>query len=207
MKYSIIVPAHNSAGFITKCLESIRMQTVTDYELILVCDRCEDNTAEVVKPYADTILFTDFGNDGPPRQAGVDVAQGDWILFLDDDDYWLHEYVLDLIDKSLTDDIDILCYGFIFKGQGYAPPIRMDHGRRIFWPSVWNKCYRRSFIADTPFHDVPVVGKQAPDIEWTTRLIAKDFTYGVLNQPLYYYNYMRKGSQTDTKVYGNGSGE
>ena len=59
MKYSIIVPVHNSAGFVTKCLESIRMQTVTDYELIVVCDRCQDNTEEVVRSYADKVLVTD----------------------------------------------------------------------------------------------------------------------------------------------------
>lgn len=207
MKYSIIVPVHNSAGFVTKCLESIRMQTVTDYELIVVCDRCQDNTEEVVRPYADKVLVTDYGNDGPPRQAGIDIAQGDWILFLDDDDYWLHEYVLDLIDKAIADDIDVLCFGFIFKGQGYAPPIRKYKGHEIFWPSVWNKCYRRDFIADTPLRYVEVKGTQAPDIDWTNRLLNKDFRIGVLDQPLYYYNFMRKGSQTDTKVYGNRSSE
>lgn len=202
MKYSIIIPAHNSAGFISKCLESVRMQTVTDYELIVVCDRCEDNTEDIVRPYADEILTTDFGNDGPPRQAGVDIAQGDWILFLDDDDYWMHEYVLDLIDKSLADDIDLLCFGFIFRGMGYARPIRKHQGRNIFWPSVWNKCYRREFILDTPLRSVEVRGNEAPDIDWTTRLLKKEFSYAVLDQPLYYYNYMRPGSQTDTKVYG-----
>lgn len=202
MKYSIIVPAHNSAGFISKCLESVKQQTVTDYELIVVCDRCQDNTEEIVRPYADKVLITDYGNDGPPRQAGVDIAQGEWILFLDDDDYWLHEYVLDLVDKAITNDIDVLCYGFIFKGQGYAPPIRTNHGRTIFWPSVWNKCYRRSFIADTPLRYVEVKGTRAPDIDWTSRLIAKDFRYAVLDQALYYYNYMRKGSQTD-KLFKN----
>lgn len=207
MKYSIIVPVHNSAGFVTKCLESIRMQTVTDYELIVVCDRCQDNTEKVVRPYADKVLVTDYGNDGPPRQAGIDIAQGDWILFLDDDDYWLHEYVLDLIDKAITNDIDVLCFGFIFKGMGYAPPIRKYKGHEIFWPSVWNKCYRRDFIADTPLRYVEVKGTQAPDIDWTNRLLNKDFRIGVLDQPLYYYNFMRKGSQTDTKVYGNRSSE
>ena len=117
MKYSIIVPAHNAAGFVTKCLDSVRMQTVTDYELIVVCDRCQDNTEEIVRPYADKVLITDFGNDGPPRQAGIEASSGEWILFLDDDDYWIHEYVLDLIDKTITNDIDVLCFGFIFKGQ------------------------------------------------------------------------------------------
>jgi len=203
MKFSIIIPAYNSAGYIEKALQSIKQQTFTDYELIVVCDRCMDNTAEVVKPYADKILFTDYGNDGPPRQEGLDAAEGDWILFMDDDDWWLHEYVLDLINKSLTDDIDVLCFGFIFKGVGYAPPLQRDHGRPVFWPAVWCKCYRRSLIADIGFRNVPVVKGNAPDLDWTTRLTARDFRIGVLEQPLYYYNYMRPGSQTYQVENGN----
>lgn len=203
MKYSIIVPAHDSAGFISKCLESVRVQTVTDYELIVVCDACRDNTEEIARQYADKILITDFESDGPSRQAGIDAAAGDWILFLDDDDYWLHEYVLDLIDQALDDSIDILCFGFIFRSRGYAKPIRQHNGIDVFWPAVWNKCYRREFILDTPLRYVEVKGKDAPDIDWTNRLLQKQFSYGVLDQPLYYYNYMRPGSQTDTKVYGN----
>lgn len=204
MKYSIIVPAHNSAGFIGRCLTSIRMQTVRDYELIVVCDRCQDNTEEVVRPYADKLLFSDYGNDGGPRQDGIDVAEGEWILFLDDDDYWLHDYVLDTIDKSLSDDIDLLCFGFVFRGFGYAAPIRHVGDKNVYWPSVWNKCYRRSFIADTKFNSFEPYGDHAPDIDWTQRLLQKQFKAKLLGQPLYYYNYMRQGSQTDTKVNING---
>lgn len=205
IKFSIIVPAHNSAAFISKCLESVTQQTYRNYELIVVCDNCNDNTDRIAYQYADGILHVDYGNDGLARQAGLDVARGEWILFLDDDDWWMHEYVLDLINESLTDNIDILCFGFIFKGCGYASPVRYQHGSRIIWPSVWNKCYRRSFIEDVPFHRVdPTPDGQAADIEWTTRLIEKDFRFGELDQALYYYNYMRKGSQTDTKVFRNG---
>lgn len=208
MKYSIIIPVHNSAAFVTKCLESVRMQTYTDYELIVVCDRCTDNTQEVITPYADVVLVTDFGNDGPPRQAGVDASHGERILFLDDDDYWMHEYVLELIDQAFDDSSDILCFGFIFAGIGYARPIRTrTDGTPLFWPSVWSKCYKREFIADTTFRYVEIKGTQAPDIDWTNRLLSLPFTYSVLDQPLYYYNYNRKGSQTDTKVYGNRSSE
>ena len=204
MKYSIIVPVHNSASFVTKCLDSVKCQTFTDYELIIVCDRCTDNTADVVKPYADKLLFSDYGNDGGPRQDGIDAAEGEWILFLDDDDYWLHDYVLDIIDKSLSDSIDVLLFGFIFSGYGYARPIRKHNGHNIYWPSVWNKCYRRSFIDDTRFNSFQPSGNKAPDIDWTQRLLDKTFNAGILDQPLYYYNYMRPGSQTDTKVNVNG---
>lgn len=201
MKYSIIVPVHNSADFVTRCLDSVRMQSFADYELIIVCDRCTDNTQEVITPYADKVLVTDFGNDGPPRQAGIDAASGERILFLDDDDWWLHEYVLDLIDQSMTDDTDILCFGFIFKGKGYASPIRRVEGREVFWPAVWNKCYKREFILDTKFRNIEPHGVEAPDIDWTNRLLQKQITYAAFDHPLYYYNFMRPGSQSQTKVY------
>lgn len=204
-KFSIIVPAHNSAAFIRKCLESVTMQHFKDYELIVVCDNCEDDTWKIAAEYADIVTSKNYGNDGLARQAGINQAHGEWVLFLDDDDWWLHEHVLDLINESLADNIDILCFGFIFKDKGYARPIRFQSGARVFWPSVWNKCYRRSFIEDVPFHRVdPTPDGQAADIEWTTRLIEKDFRFGELDQALYYYDFMRKGSQTDTKVFRNG---
>lgn len=204
MKYSIIIPAHNSAAFIRKCLESVRMQSYTDYELIVICDRCSDNTQEVVTPYADIVLVTDYGNDGPPRQDGIEASHGERILFLDDDDYWMHEYVLELIDQAFDDSTDILCFGFIFAGIGYARPVRTtEDGSVLFWPSVWSKCYKREFIKDIPLRYVEVKGTQAPDIDWTNRLLAMLSTYSILDQPLYYYNFNRKGSQTNTKVYGN----
>ena len=204
MKYSIIIPAHNSAAFIRKCLESVRMQSYTDYELIVICDRCSDNTQEVVTPYADIVIVTDYGNDGPPRQDGIEASHGERILFLDDDDYWMHEYVLELIDQAFDDSTDILCFGFIFASIGYARPVRTtEDGSILFWPSVWSKCYKREFIKDIPLRYVEVKGTQAPDIDWTERLLAMLPTYSILDQPLYYYNFNRKGSQTNTKVYGN----
>ena len=88
--------------------------------------------------------------------------------------------------------------------MGYARPIRKHQGRNIFWPSVWNKCYRREFILDTRFRSIEPHDQDAPDIDWTRRLLVNDFRFSVLDQPLYYYNYMRTGSQTDTKVNVNG---
>lgn len=203
-KYSIIVPAHNSAGFIQKCLNSIEDQVFdrSQYELIIVCDACEDDTFKVALQYADRILQTNFGNDGGSRQAGIDVATAPWILFLDDDDWFLHEYALNMIDKAIMDDIDILCYGFIIKGRGYAPPIRHRNGQNIFWPSVWNKAYRHSFIDGIQFRNIqPSPDGNAPDIDWTSRLLEKDFRFSALDHALYYYNYGRAGSQTVTKVH------
>ena len=53
--FSVIVPAHNSQMYISRCLHSVKMQTFKDYELIVVCDECEDKTAQVASEYADRI--------------------------------------------------------------------------------------------------------------------------------------------------------
>ena len=202
-KYSIIVPVHNSSAFMSKCLDSITSQHYKDYELIVVCDRCSDNSAEIARSYeADIVLEVDNGNDGLTRGDGLAVAQGDWILFLDDDDWWMHEYVLDLINDHLTEDIDVLLYGFIFKGRGYASPLRDIEGHQILWPAVWCKCYRHEFIRDLHFNRIEVTATgDAPDIDWTRRLMALNPRYGVLDMALYYYNFMRVGSQSETIVY------
>ena len=92
--FSVIVPAHNSAEYIRKCLHSVKMQTFTDYELIVVCDNCQDDTAQVALGYADRVITTKHGMDGLARNAGIDAAKGKWLMFLDDDDWWIHEYVL-----------------------------------------------------------------------------------------------------------------
>ena len=200
-KYSIIVPVHNSASFMRKCLESVTSQTYRDFELIVVCDACTDDSWRVAMDYADNVLTTNFGNDGPPRSAGLDAAKGDWILFLDDDDWWMHDYTLTMIDNAIGDDtsFDILLFGFIFKTRGYAAPIRQGGS---IWPAVWNKCYRRDFIKDTPFRNIqPTPEGDAPDIDWTRRILMLNPVYCILDMPLYYYNYGRAGSQTVEKVW------
>lgn len=198
-KYSIIVPMHNSAAYGGNTLKSVKNQMFTDYELICVCDSCTDFTENVARQYADKVVISSWGSDGS-RQEGIDVAEGEWILFLDDDDWWIHEYVLEMIDHEIEANpgIDMLCFGFIFKWRGYAPPIRSDGKINMFWPSVWNKVYRRDFIKDVRFNNIkPDLNGNAPDIDWTRRLLDMDFKYAALDHALYYYNYLRPGSQTE----------
>ena len=198
MKFSIIIPAHNSAAFIEKTLKSVREQSFTDYELIVVCDACEDLTEYVARNYADTVVVTDFGRDGLARNAGLDLARGEWVLFMDDDDWWLHDCVLDMLANRIDDTSwsDIIVFGFIWRGRGYTAPRRAGDG---IWPNVWSKCWRRSFIGDTRFTDV----KMESDLYFTREMFAKVTDNEQIDlwwQPLYYYNYLRPGSQTELKA-------
>ena len=197
MKFSIIIPAHNSEQYIRKALDSIESQVYTDYECIVVCDACTDKTESVVRSYGFRTQVVNYNNDGLTRNMGMDLARGDWVLFMDDDDWWLHEYVLtQLADKiDQNPDIDIIAFSFIFRGWKYADP-KGNEGNR--WIAVWNKCWKRSIIRDVRF----------PNIYSTSDV---DFHFGVMKKnpkildwdmPMYYYNYMRKGSITE-KQRGN----
>lgn len=187
MTFSIIIPAHNAADRIEKTIMSVWEQSFKDWELIVVCDRCEDGTDKVAEEYgADKVIHVDFGNDGLTRNAGLAAASGDWVLFMDDDDWFLHEFVLREIYEHLG-SFDILLFGFIFRHIGVAHPIQ--HGNSL-WPAVWNKCYRREFIKDLKFHEI----QYESDLDWTRRLFEKDPVCKILDEPLYYYNYLRPGS-------------
>ncbi len=190
-KYSIIVPLHNSAEFCQKCLDSVRDQTFKDYELIIVCDKCTDNTEQVAREYSDRVLVTEYGNDGMARNAALDQATGEWVLFLDDDDWWLHEYVLEQINEKLREagNIDLLCFSFIFKGWCYAKPHHPSGG---LWIAIWCKAWRRAAIGNTRFDNV-----YPADVTFHKKMMAKPLRKAYWDMPMYYYNYMRKGSQSD----------
>jgi glycosyltransferase involved in cell wall biosynthesis len=197
--FSVIVPAHNSEGYLVKCLGSVAKQTFRDYELIVVCDRCQDDTEGKARLLADKVIITDFGMDGLARNAGIDEAEGEWILFLDDDDWWIHEYVLEDIHNLVTgpygEMLDMVCFDFIWKGKGYARvlPNRMNI-------AVWSKAFRREFLGDTRFPAIPFTSDQP----FMDEICAKKPTIVPMNELMYYYNYMREGSQTEMNARPDG---
>jgi hypothetical protein len=97
-KVSIIIPAFNSADTIVEALESVKAQTYTDYEVIVVDDASIDNTVEVVEAWLGTSettgtwrLLRQAQNTGPAaaRNRGIQESCGEWLAFLDSDDIWL----------------------------------------------------------------------------------------------------------------------
>lgn len=183
MKFSIIIPAYNAANRIRNALDSIASQTFTDYELLVVCDSCKDDTAEIAREYTDKVLLVNNNHDGLTRNVGLDYASGDWVMFMDDDDWWMHEFVLETIAPHLTDNIDVLRFGFFWlNGSGDTKPGP--------WIAVWNKCWRRSFIGYTRFSDRP----KWSDIDFNNEMMAKAPRIADLDKILYYYNFMREGS-------------
>lgn len=114
MKYSIIVPAYNVEKYIEKCLESIFKSTYSNYEVIIINDGSTDNTKKIISQYVEkykNIIYIEQENKGlsEARNEGVKRATGDYILFIDSDDY-IDNNLLEVINSNITEDIDVLRY-------------------------------------------------------------------------------------------------
>ena len=90
MRFSVIVPSKNGANRIHKALTSIRQQTFSDYELIVVCDSCSDSTADVAQTFGAQVLEVDVKSAGLAKNEALKVVQGDYLLFCNDDDSFVH---------------------------------------------------------------------------------------------------------------------
>lgn len=104
--FSIIIPTYNHASLIGRCLDSVIAQTISDWEVIVINNFSQDNTIEIVESYADhRIRLINNGNNGViavSRNKGISEASGEWICFLDSDDWWTPnklEMCLPYLDK------------------------------------------------------------------------------------------------------------
>lgn len=202
--FSVIVPAHNSQQYLARCLGSVKRQTFKDYELIVVCDACTDDTATVAREYADRVIETNHGMDGLARNAGIDAARGQWLMFLDDDDWWIHEYVLEEVFNTIYSivPVQLVLFDFIWKD---APP----HKEKYYVQdinnvniAVWSKAFRRDLIGDTRFPGIQFTS----DKPFMDAICEKHPVAYPMRKLMYYYNYMRKGSQTEEHARGGADG-
>lgn len=122
MKYSIIVPTYNRVNYLFKCIDSVLDQTYDKFELIIIDDGSTDNTEELVKKYSDKrIKYYKNQNHGIgySRNFGIDKANGDYIFFLDSDDY-LNEDMLEQVNKQIKcNDILIFNYQEIYEKDNH----------------------------------------------------------------------------------------
>lgn len=111
MKLSIIVPVYNAEKYLDECIESILNQTLSDFELILVNDGSQDTSLNICKTWAEKdnrIHIIDKKNGGvsSARNAGLDAASGDYIGFVDSDDYIdtnMYKYLVSIAEKNIVD--------------------------------------------------------------------------------------------------------
>ena len=187
------MPANNAEDRIWQGLKSIQHQTFKNYELIVVCDSCEDRTTNIAKAYADKVIEIDAHSDGAARNTGIQAAKGEYLIFIDDDDWFLHECVFQQINdrlNALKNQVDVLCFSFIWKDRGYMKP--KDNYGRGYWTAVWTKVWRREFVKDVKFPHTP----RFSDVTFTNGVLAKHPRLVEWDCPLYYYNFKQKVIKT-----------
>lgn len=93
MKFSVIIPTYNRADLLDKCLESLVEQTFKDFEVLVCDDGSTDNSKEIADKYKESldihyIWNENWGGPARPRNIGIRAAKGEWLCFLDSDDWW-----------------------------------------------------------------------------------------------------------------------
>lgn len=112
-RVSIVIPTYNQADFLKECLDSVRAQTVADWECIVVNNVSADHTRDVVLAYGDPrIQLIDFANHGviaASRNVGIRAARAEWVAFFDSDDLWAPNK-LELCLAAATGDVDLVSH-------------------------------------------------------------------------------------------------
>lgn len=122
MKFSIIVPIYNVEKYLDKCLKSLINQTYSDYEIICIDDGSTDSSLEVLKKYQDEDRILIYQNDSNrglsyTRNRGMSYAHGEYIIFVDSDD-WIYQETLEVLEKKTINKPDIIFYNMKIYNEG-----------------------------------------------------------------------------------------
>lgn len=213
MKISVIVPVYNVEKYLAKCLDSILMQSYRDIEVILVDDGSPDKCPQICDAYADSdsrvkVIHKKNGGLSDARNAGLKVAVGEYVAFVDSDD-WVHEaYIKELVlaAKSIDADVAVCDYQSVNEFEvievklNRAKPREFDSisavkdifsADTVLWVMTWNKLYRRSLFTE---HKIEFpTGKIHEDNFTTYKLLYFANKIAYIGKPLYYY-LKREGS-------------
>lgn len=227
MMFSIIIPVYNIEMYIKQCLNSVLSQTLTDYELILVDDGSDDNSGKICDEFAQqykriVVIHQENKGQAQARNTGILAAKGEYILFLDGDDYWYGNDNLQKLSQKISEcgtRLDIVAYGGVsvysvgeknvfseshmnrFKENdgGYQPEdffiVQMKENESFYWYS-WLYAFSRKLFVDYKLY-FPC-GRKYEDMYLTWRILLNAGRIGVMSDIFYVYRRNRKDSTTQT---------
>lgn len=119
-KFSIIVPVYNTEKYLKRCLDSISKQSFTDYEVIIINDGSTDNSSNIISKYSYEVINQENQGLSMARNNGVKVSSGDYLIFLDSDDY-IEKDLLKEINESLFNNPDLVRFQIkeVFDNKDY----------------------------------------------------------------------------------------
>lgn len=201
---SVIVPVYKVEAYLDKCVQSIVDQTYRNLEIILVDDGSPDRCGEMCDAWAAKderikVVHKKNGGLSDARNAGMAVATGEYMGFIDSDDCIAPDMYRLLLERMIADGSDIAACGveMVFED---GTPSRMltpagcrvlDNARAmeaivresLLKQPVWYKLYKTELIRDIPF----AAGKYHEDVFWSWQAVARAERVSVFDTPCYYY--------------------
>ena len=204
---SVVIPVYNVEQFLRQCLDSLGVLGRDDVEVILVNDGSTDGSRDVCREYQErysNIIVIDKENGGlsDARNKGTEVARGDFLCYVDSDD-WMEPDAIDVLYRFAVEHECDVVEGSFF----YAFSDHLEHNNRYFKADdepfvlnrneamreliknyyvknfAWGKIYKSSIVKSHPFP----FGKYFEDSYWQHLVIHDCGRYGVIPRPLYYY--------------------
>lgn len=219
MKFSIILPIYKVEKYLRPCVDTILNQTYKDFEIILVDDGSPDSCPQICDEYASIdkrvkVIHKKNGGQADARNVGLDSASGDYICYVDSDDYFASNKVLELLADKAKTNPDIVHYKFMewYESDGHIAKCRFDYNvktegcsvaeiycdlidKDAYYNSAWSKIIRRELLMDNNIRfEKGIVGE---DNEWYYHVIMVAKSLILVDEPLYVYR-RRQGSTTTT---------
>ena len=211
VKVSIIVPVYNVDKYLAKCLESLINQTLKDIEIICVNDGSTDNSLAILKNFAQKdsrIKIIDKQNEGVSvaRNTGIEVATGQYLMFVDSDDYLIENACENALNTIEHDGSDICIFGYYNLGDEtlVKSSVNKDiikarkHNNQTYTDfsiNIWDKIYKREFLITNSIKFIPNL-KNSEDVifSFICQFNNPKVTYSI--EPLYVYRLTSENSAT-----------
>lgn len=205
-KLSIIVPVYGVEKYIDKCLNSLVKQSLKEIEIIVVNDGTKDNSQKIidkyVKKYPDKIksYIKENGGQGSARNYGLKKAAGEYIGYVDSDDFVEKDMYKKLYNKAKENNYDIVVCGNYNVSEDYQNKnidafinnYNTDLENIFFGKmAVWNKIYKRDILIKNKLEFKEKVWYE--DLAFTLKAIMNSNTFAFIDEPLYDY-LIREGS-------------
>lgn len=198
MKLSVIVPVYNVEKYLEECVDSLLNQTLSDLEIFLVDDGSTDRSGAIAdrfaKEYPDRVhtLHLENGGQGRARNAALPLATGDYIGFVDSDDWIERDMYEKMLDRAEQTGADVVVCDFL---EHYAdgreqtlPACFQDHPLSAAGSSC-NKIFRRSLVGDLRFPE----GLWYEDFYFSAVMLLRSKRTEFIPEPLYVY---RRGQES-----------
>lgn len=207
MTFSIIIPVYNSAEYIKKCIDSIKVQTFSDFEVLLINDGSTDNSEKIIHEMIDSdsrFRIINQKNNGvsAARNNGLLHAKNEYIIFIDSDD-WIEPNLLEEIVK-INNNYDIIQYDFYKATESSKKEIHIKSELSEIIQGegavVWKRTFKRKLLDGITF-DVSIKGGE--DYLFCVYAFLKTNSFYYLNKCLYNYNIGNQCSLMHSNFIGN----